>query len=628
MINNVDTNIAARTIAQPNDVRALSPSERDRLIVSTRKLDGKLRVVSHYGDSVWWIIHQVKCVTKSNTKIDFDILPLFFRSQAKAIVYRYMRRGAPGSGRPPAGSTVVQFFTNLRLFLSYLARISIRSLSEVTPLVCSNYANLLKREKKKENGESGLYAKRTIEKKVGIIDKIYGLSKFTDNPITTYPWPDASLGAKTKTKSKKSKTGCKTPLMSDDVFTRLFNRAWNIVTNAVHLFGLRSDLQNVRAKKKDNPSRKYITMLKTPALTKAGFEGTFSDFKAQLLEVRIACYVVIASLSGCRVHELAHMRANCYYSTIGKDGERYWWIRSESHKTYEGPTEWMVPEAAISAVRVLEKWAAPYQEKIRLEIEEYRRNDPNDLRIAEAQEHKDSLFLGFDSKNGSLVRTLGRQVINVDLKDFSRACGLKWVPKTHQFRRKFANYVAKSKFGDLRYLREHFKHWAMDMTLGYALNESQEMALFLEIQDELEDIKIAVVDSWLDNSEPLTGGYGENLVRWRQSDEAVAMFKTRSQMVRFIASSTPIRSNGHAWCTAEDGFCVGNNLDRTRCGAGCENGVLGRAHQEVYVGLFRHLKELKSAKDIGPGGLERVHRDVARCEEVLAKLGCELQEEV
>ncbi len=50
------------------------------------------------------------------------------------------------------------------------------------------------------------------------------------------------------------------------------------------------------------------------------------------------------------------------------------------------------------------------------------------------------------------------------------------------------------------------------MTLGYALNESQEVALYFEIQDELDEIKEGVVESWLDESEPLAGGYGDSIV--------------------------------------------------------------------------------------------------------------------
>jgi hypothetical protein len=94
------------------------------------------------------------------------------------------------------------------------------------------------------------------------------------------------------------------------------------------------------------------------------------------------------------------------------------------------------------------------------------------------------------------------------------------------------------------------------MTLGYAMNESQEMELYLEIQEELEEVKQSVVATWLNKSEPLAGGYGGNIANWRAGDKPITLFKDHKQMIRSIAQSTSIRSNGHAWCTADDNQCV------------------------------------------------------------------------
>ena len=245
--------------------------------------------------------------------------------------------------------------------------------------------------------------------------------------------------------------------------------------------------------------------------------------------------------------------------------------------------------------------------------------------FAEAQAHVGAVFVGLDSKNGNLIRTLGGTALNSDLKAFAKSCGSDWLLASHQFRRKFANYAARSQFGDLRYLRDHFKHWSMDMTLGYAMNESQEMSLYLEIQDELDEIKVETVSSWLNSSEPLAGGYGQSLVDWRSRNENITLFKTHGAMVRSIAQSTPIRSNGHAWCTAQDNLCAGNDLERTRCGDGCDNAVIGSRHAPLYQGLFDHLKKLADLDDIGPGGQTRVTRDLIRCKAVLGHLGYEVE---
>eukprot|EP00952_Eustigmatos_sp_NYUAD-ZCMA_P002920 12753-Eustigmatos_ZCMA.PRE.1 len=87
-----------------------------------------------------------------------------------------------------------------------------------------------------------------------------------------------------------------------------------------------------------------------------------------LTNVRTACYVVVASLSGCRNHELGFLRSNAIYSEETDKGERYWWMRSTSTKTDEGATEWMIPEAAVTAIRIMERWAAPYQVQLEAQI--------------------------------------------------------------------------------------------------------------------------------------------------------------------------------------------------------------------------------------------------------------------
>jgi len=180
-------------------------------------------------------------------------------------------------------------------------------------------------------------------------------------------------------------------------------------------------------------------------------------------------------------------------------------------------------------------------------------------------------------------------------------------------------WVYRSQYPD-SYLREHFKHWSMDMTLGYALNEAQETALYAEIQGELDDVKAGVVDTWLNPDVALAGGYGRNITSWRT--QAVTIFKDHRQMVRALADSTAIRSNGHAWCTADDNLCVGNDIERTRC-SDCNNAVIGPQHAPLYEGLYDHLKEARDCDDIGEGGLNMVRRDMDRCRRVLVALGQE-----
>jgi len=599
-------------LTQPNSAHLLTEQDRNALIVSLTKIDGHWCIMSRYGDDEWVLMGAPTNSAESRNKINFLIIPEPFRAVAKLMIYRYMRKGR-GGGRRPRPGTLTRAFLEISYFLRYVQSLGIDKLDCITPIVCSQYVHMSR--SKRMQGDD-LPTTKTVYRRVMAVENVYLLSHFTNTPLPAHPWPDSS--AHKLAGVHRHNRGKVTPLMPDDVFTRLFQEAWRVIQDAHRLLDMRDEMERLAQSGRDS---KFLRGRRIKSL---GFCGTYEEFKSVIVEIRTACYIVIASLSGCRHHELAYLHMNSCRCTEDDDGEQYWWMSSISTKTYEGLTEWMVPEAAVFAIEVLERWSEPYQARLLQEIAQYRESDPTDLRIGIAEQHIGAIFVGMDSRKKNIVRTLSTQALNANLREFAQSCGLDWEIASHQFRRKFANYAARSQFGDLRYLKEHFKHWSMDMTLGYALNESQEMALYLEILDEVEEIKEGVVASWLDESEPLAGGYGSNLVDWRARGESITLFKSHSAMVQSIAQSTPIRSNGHAWCTADDTQCVGNTLEKSRCGKGCDNAAIGRPFVEIYVALFNQSKELFNAEDVGPGGRMRATSDLAIYGNVLVKLGYDI----
>ena len=620
-----------RMLDQPASAKGLGDELRDALIVSMRKVGATWVVVSRYGDDVWLTTGAPTNMTRSKTRLDFSRLPEPFRAPVKASMYRYKRRGR-GGAKPPAASTFAKAFTYLTYFLQYAYDLGIRRLADITPLVCSSYMQECKTMSKSRGGKAsrttappatqcassptGL-SRASVGFRLAVVELLYGLSQFTDDPMPRHPWPDTSAGLISGEAKARRATGNTTPLMSDEVFAGVFQEAWNIVQSADKLLDLRDEV----AKHKYGYSSGWASERANRVLQDLGWLGGVAALEPALTNVRTACYVVVASLSGCRNHELGFLRSHAYYSTVDDRDVRYWWMRSTSTKTDEGATEWMIPEAAVTALRIMDRWAVPYQAQLETQINALRAANPKDPRIAEAEEHVGAIFMGVASGTGNEIRTLSVTQTNYTLKGFAKACGFDWKLASHQFRRKFANYAARSRFGDLRYLKEHFKHWSLDMTLGYGLNESQEMALYMEIEEESLLVKEGVVTEWLSIAQPLAGGYGTNLIAWRERDENITIFKNHAHMVRSIAASTAIRSNGHAWCTADDNLCEGNDIDPTRCGNGCSNAVVGRRHAPIYVRLFNELKTLEGCADIGEGGRARVARDLNRCRSVFASLG-------
>jgi hypothetical protein len=540
-----------------------------------------------------------------------------FRSVAKEVMYRFSRHGHEGATKP-VGTTIISRFNHLMPFLHHLDALKIKHLGAVTPMVCATYVAACKAIRQTYRSKGKPLSAATLEHRFAAVESLHELSQFIKTPMPLHPWPESSAkhlaGLTGEVRYKK------TPLIPDDLFTTLFNSAWDLMKRGNALLDLRDGLSELESDLKNN-SEQAIIKAKNQYLKTNGWEGGFRMFTAELTDLRTACYIVVASLSGCRNHELAYVQTGACYRTEDDDGEVFWWMRSQSDKTGAGKTEWMVPEAVVQALEIMDRWAAPLQARLAGEIAQRRAANPLDPEIAEAKRHARAVFLR-NGRNGTRqVRTLSDGSCNMSLKGFVKRMGSEWVVSTHQFRRKFANYAARSKFGDLRYLREHFKHWSQDMTNdAYALNESQEMELYAEIQDELDVLKLGVAEQWLNPVEPLAGGYGKNLVAWRGRKENIALFKDHATMVRSVAESHAIRSNGHAWCTADDNKCIGNTFEKTRCG-GCDNAVIGRVHARLYQRLYDDLKEIAMCDDIGPGGQARLLRDRERCRDVLISLG-------
>lgn len=485
--------------------------------------------------------------------------------------------------------------------------------------------------KNEQSAKAKLLVDSSLYHRFLTVEAIYELSQYTDDPMMLAPWPGTSawnlagLAGSDPGPGLGKRRGSKTPLMPDSVFSSLYQAAWSLIEQGGHLLDLRDQL-DLLSKYRDHQSANVIGKARKRYLVANSNFDNMDRYEEAIIDLRTACYIVVASLSGCRNHELAYIQTNAYYSTEDDNGEVYWWMKSRSTKTDEGYAEWMMPEAAVAALKMMDRWAKSYQIMLEDEIVDRRAANPADLEIAEAQRHLSAVFLGKNSKKSNQVRTLSITSWNSKLCEFAKRYGIDWSLSTHQFRRKFANYAARSQFGDLRYLKEHFKHWSLDMTLSYALNESQEMALYCEIQDELDEIKDNVVTQWLRPNEPLAGGYGRGIMEWRGAHE-VTIFRDHKTMVRSIADSTFIRSNGHAWCTADDNLCIGNGgLEGMRC-TECNSAVIGREHAHIYKGAYDHLSEVLKCDDIGSGGQARVQRDLDRCRDALNTLGYKFQEQ-
>ena len=606
---------------QPYDASGLAPDATDRLVVAFVRVDGRCVPLSFYREDEWKLSGGTTNSSAAHRKLDFRQVPEQFRANAKQMAWRYLRRGREGAKRPTTG-TLVSWLKDAVIFFKWLDIRGVKSLREASPLICIQYVETSKAEPARRTGKA--LAAGSLKSRFLAVEAIHELSQHTNDPMPAHPWPDSSAKRQAGALEGAGPYVGKTPLIPDDVFCALFQAAWEMVQQGEHWLNLRDGCERIDAEYAHRSSSR-IEVRKNQLLAESGWSRGLQAFKNQIIYLRTACYIVIATLSGCRNHELAYLQNGAYHWTTDDEGNTYWWMRSRSDKTGEGKTEWIIPPAAVQAIKIMERWAKPYQASVEVEIANRRLANPNDPEIAEAMKHREALFLGESAHQQNQVRTLAVKTFNLALKAFVSLLGLKWDLASHQFRRTFANYAARSHFGDLRYLKEHFKHWSMDMTLGYALNESQDLELYLEIEAELDDIKVGVVSDWLRDDTPLAGGFGTNIVEWRGT-QPIRLFKDHASMVRSIADSVSLRSALHGWCTADSGDCVGLGLDRLRC-TDCDNAVIHQRHARVYQRQYLELEALLSLNDIGEAGLNRVKAGMEKCRMVLEKLGLNLESE-
>ncbi|WP_065426115.1 hypothetical protein [Pseudomonas putida] len=609
---------------KPVDFSKTSIDYQNRLIVSTVVIDGELVILSRFGDDTWHFNNTPTNIGKYSSSIQFGIYPEAYRGTIKEVAFCYLTRGRD-SRRKAQESSAHRFVVSLNPFFKYLERLGTPDIQKLQHPIFRNFVHesrsLISDITKKPLGKSAL-----VQRFVAV-ETLYELSQYTKTPLSEHPWPDSSAvflangtGANAPHKQQSL-----TPLIPDDIFCAIFEKAHDQVEKSDYLLNLRDEMEKINNLPISEGKQRT---LKNKTLLKLGYPHKPFDLRKEITDLRTSCYIIIAGTSGCRNHELANLQNGSHHKTEGDDGEIYHWMRTVSEKTYTGPSDWMVPPIAVRAIRIMERWAEPYQKKIAIEIAARRKANPRDPEIALAAKHAKALFLATNKSGGvEGCRSLGNSGWNTRLQEFVESAGLNWEITTHQFRRKFANYAAHSKFGDLRYLKEHFKHWSMDMTLLYAMDDTWgqhfDLDLLFEVESEEQLIKEGVVSQWFDEKN-LGGGYGRSLKGWQRDPLNLAIFKDHSTMIKSIAESTAIRSNGHSWCTADDTGCVGNTVERSRCG-GCNNAVIGKEHAPMYQALYGNLQTLLDCKDIGEAGIIRVNRDLRRYADVLGDLGIDVE---
>ena len=575
---------------QPLTLAGLDALTRNNVVISAVMDGDEERVLSRVGDLVWemWPFVTTPNINEYKKRLDWSRIPEAYREACQNVVFRYWCVGTEVSTRPGV-SSLVKLLHSLTFFCRHIEASGVSSLSAAHPIHVANYVHAQK---------TAGYASMTLIHKFSALEKLYDFRDQHPDGLRIHPWPESSaceVADHTGKGLKDAKRDAKTPLIPAAVAQALFLHAEKILKNADAILDERD----------------------------TGLRSPWRD--PEIIAIRNACFYLLGVLTGMRSSELSSIEVGAGRTEV-KNGYIFHWVKSVEHKTRKGLVEYLMSSMGHDILRVLERWSEPYRAKLAAQLGEWEvdtqdRSDKRLQQIAAARANRDKLFLG--NSKGGLVPVSGTGWC-LNLSVFSKAAGVEWHLATHQMRRLYAYTFVRHRLGGLLFLKEQFKHSSINMSQLYAANLNQDAALYDEILDELLLHKINTIAGWMDGDEMLAGGAGKKIMTLRAHD-----FANRAAMIEETADKITIRSNGHAWCLAQDEGCGGSGIyEKGRCG-GCHNGLIDGHFKPFWQETYRHQKELlDEAQHLGPGDVKRVQRDLDEAARVLKDLGVELPTEV
>jgi hypothetical protein len=178
----------------------------------------------------------------------------------------------------------------------------------------------------------------------------------------------------------------------------------------------------------------------------------------------------------------------------------------------------------------------------------------------------------------------------------------------------------------VRYLKKHFKHWSLDMTLGYAWNEDDllDPTLIDEVLSEHQDIQSDIVLGWIDfnRNQHLAGAGGKNIESAREGTRVLVATDPRA-VARQLSKGYFLRGLGHSWCTEKE--CRGKGIySVTECKE-CDNRVIDESHIPMWFGIRQQQIELLHLDDCGDPMWQGAFDSLRYAEQVLKDLGKEVE---
>ncbi|MGR5251974.1 site-specific integrase [Vibrio astriarenae] len=586
-------------------------------IVTYIKLaNGDYQTISRYEEDVW--VHPAskgtKAVRESQLKLNFaTISDAQMKRMAKWVIWSKMKEGLAVSSQRNYLQSLINYF-------QWVLNTDTTATHGLTAFTSSAYVKHVNTLTSKRKGEVKPLVSSTKSQKFLALEGLYRHCEAFDF-VKEHPWTESSAyeqagfvgGAYKEARNKP-----KTPIIPDEVliplcqFTKLHldraDETLALVERLEAFVPTAKDASNQLAQK-----RKYLQTISTEY-------DKLDDLNDDLILLRDSCIFWLLLTTGMRIHEVLGIKRGAYRSET-KDDTTFYYIETVSEKTHAGLAEWIAPKIATIAIDILGRLSAPLQEQLERDLQKAQANNDH-AEVHRLKEISGHICLTKVQHKGNQITILsGITITEFRLPNLCKQIGSDWNLSAHQFRRTFANYAVHSELGDLRALKDHFKHWSITMTALYAFNDDLDAELFEDLLREKYLVEEEIKQDWFELDTPITGGdMAQNIKRVREDGELIKTFGSREDMVKAYSSSIPIRSTGIGWCTSDD---------ECKCGKpdSCESGIVDKRHLPYWEGMLVQQMKLMQldVDDIGEAGIASVKKGMERCEKVLIALGVDVE---
>ena len=611
-------------------IRELHSLEKAKLSVSiTRGDDRQEIVISHYADDVWdfWPYIPQGNRKAGSKAIDWRATigpagqkltdPEYVELLASSKDFIWSLFNDPIEGRQrPSMNTVVGHFNSLLPLLRWMTARGIRRFRNLRGKTLEYVPVARISEKTGKPVATGSHAMRLL-----VLEDLYLQREKLADALDVHPWPDES-GSTLAGEGTKGRT-TKTLRIPEKTVRHLARIAIDYVNQqAPRLLDARDAIEQ-----EVNGADGYLaTNIRVPMARELGFDGS-RDLSNELVLLRDACYIVIAMFSGIRDSETLSLNKNCISHSVTEDGIDLTWLHGTIYKTGQRTHRWLVPTVVKNA-KEIERQIADYEQRASMAIPHSQAHKTLLKRLHAARRDTNSLFLGTTPRTGHTTNVVSGGLINRRLKLFCEHFGIlgedgkPWWLCPHQFRRTYAYFVASAELGDLHYLREHFGHWSIDMTLLYADGATDEFDTDNDLLQEILRFKAEkqedVFRNYLLTDAPLANGD----IMLADLRRTIKTAKNKDELIKQVSDSVTLNGTGHSWCigsakgTSSGGLCV---FEADMC-VDCSYGIIGQEHLPVWKEIARQQQEALAMPDMGIPGKARSERILAKAHNVIAKL--------